>query len=53
MQGDVVLLSLFGNRLGAVGRLARIGLALYPLVNRLQNRHREQQQTDHPLPPPR
>ncbi|GAC1035962.1 hypothetical protein thsps117_07190 [Pseudomonas sp. No.117] len=53
MLGATVFLSLFGKRLGAVGRLARIGLALYPLVNRLQNRHREQQQADHPLPPPR
>lgn len=53
MLGATLFLSLFGKRLGAVGRLARIGLALYPLVNRLQTRHREQQQTDHPLPPPR
>lgn len=53
MLGATVFLSLFGKRLGAIGRLARIGLALYPIVNRLQTRHREQQQTDHPLPPPR
>jgi len=53
MLGATVFLSLFGKRLGAVGRLARIGLALYPIVNRLQKRHHEQQQADHPLPPPR
>ena len=51
MLGATVFLSLFGKRLGAVSRLARIGLALSPIVNRLQNRHREQ--ADQPLPPPR
>ncbi|WP_267397891.1 hypothetical protein [Pseudomonas sp. GM_Psu_2] len=53
MLGATVFLSLFGKRLGAVGRLARIGLALYPIVNRFQAHHREQRQAEHPLPPPR
>ncbi len=32
-MGGALLLTLFGKRLGVVGRLARIGLAVYPLVS--------------------
>src|SRR5690606_26057052 len=34
--GGTLFLALFGKRLGMVGKLARIGLALYPIVRGLQ-----------------
>jgi hypothetical protein len=36
MIGSALLLTLFGKRLGVVGKLARAGLTLYPLVRSLQ-----------------
>ncbi|ENA36672.1 MULTISPECIES: hypothetical protein [Pseudomonas] len=55
--GATLLLSLFGKRLGPIGRLARIGLAVYPFVKRYQTvrhnqhaQHAAQQGTHHPYP---
>ncbi|TWI55713.1 hypothetical protein IQ22_01646 [Pseudomonas duriflava] len=49
VMGLTLLLTLFGKRLGSVGRLARLGLAVYPFVRRFQavrQQHlHEQQQT--------
>jgi hypothetical protein len=37
MIAATVGLTLFGRRLGKVGRLARVGIMLYPLIRRLRN----------------
>jgi hypothetical protein len=53
MIGATLLLSLFGKRLGPIGRLARIGLAVYPFVKRYQTVRQHQHaehQTRHPYP---
>ncbi|GGM06695.1 hypothetical protein ACFQDN_12230 [Pseudomonas asuensis] len=52
--GATLLLSLFGKRLGPIGRLARVGLAVYPFVKRYQaarqGQHTPQQGPHHPYP---
>ncbi len=37
MIAATVGLTLFGRRLGKVGRLARVGIMLYPLIRRLRH----------------
>lgn len=36
MLGATLFLALFGKRLGVVGKLARVGLAVYPIVRGVQ-----------------
>jgi len=47
-MGGALLLTLFGKRLGIFGRLARIGLAVYPLISAWRA---SQEETRAPLPP--
>ena len=46
-MGGALLLTLFGKRLGIVGRVARIALAVYPLVSAWRA---TQEETRQPLP---
>lgn len=55
--GATLFLAMFGKRLGMVGKLARIGLAVYPIVRGVQAASRAvnedvQPQPDWPVAPP-
>ncbi|GAB3393432.1 hypothetical protein [Azotobacter armeniacus] len=51
--GGVLLLTLFGKRLGRFGKLARFALEVYPLVNAGLRQYRESRPPKHPQVPPK
>lgn len=48
-MGGALLLTLFGKRLGVFGRIARIGLAVYPMITAWRATQEERRP---PQPPP-